>query len=297
MKHLKTFVIISLAASSLACSCKGRTSTRSGIASAADSDSPAIYATQSLPAERLRFETDSCRITLDGINCFYQADYPVSEGVLSDAVRHIVENELAKVACSLCADGDTASMPVIRSGKSNGSQPAQQCALYSRDLLQKELEQVREFNSSAELSCIASLTIAAETEKYLTCEVNSYVYLGGAHGSTFNYSFNISKESGTRVTGIVKPESLEKMQPLLRAGVLSYFREFDSEVSEDNLERYLLLEGETIPLPGCIYLSDKGVNFVYQQYEIAPYSAGLVSFTISVTNIRPFLTSEAAELL
>lgn len=297
MKHLKTFVLISLIAGSLAYGCKGGAARQRGAAEAADSTSTAISATDIEQAEQLRFETDSCRIAIDGINCFYCVDYPVSGGTLSDAVRRIVENELPKVASSLCASGDTTGMPVICGDSQSASQLVQRCAGYSRDLLQKELEEVREFNSSAELSCDARLTLAADTEKYLTYEVNSYVYLGGAHGSTYNYSFNISRESGSKVTGIVKPESLEKMQPLLRAGVLSYFREFDSEVNEDNLQSYLLLEGETIPLPGCIYLSDKGVNFVYQQYEIAPYAAGLVSFTIPTADIRPYLTAEAAALL
>ncbi len=297
MKHLKTFVLISLAVCSLAPGCKGRGSSQKSAASAADSSAISLSSADSLQQEPLRFKTDSCHITVDGIDCFYSVDYPVSSGNLSDAVRRIAENELPKVASSLCASGDATGMPVICGDSPSGELLVQQCALYSRDLLQKELDQVREFNSSAELSCNAGLTLAAETEKYLTYQVNSYVYLGGAHGSSYNYSFNISKESGSKVTEIVKPASLENLQPLLRAGVLSYFREFDSEVSEDNLQSYLLLEGETIPLPGCIYLSDQGVNFVYQQYEIAPYSAGLVSFIIPTADMRPYLTSEAAALL
>ncbi len=291
-------MLITLTAGSLLCGCKGGSFSKKNTIAAADTSAGTSDAdSRQQEQEQLRFETYSYHAAADGISCFFKADYPVSEGALSDAVRSIVESELPKLASNLCASGDTTGMPVIRCEGTSGKLLVQSCAEYSRSLLQSELEEERKFNTSAKLSCDADLTLAADTEKYLTYAVNSYVYLGGAHGGAENYSFNISKESGRKVTGIVKPESLEEIQPLLRAGVLSYFREIDTEANEDNLQSYLLIEGDTIPLPDCIYLSDKGVNFVYQQYEIACYAAGLVSFLIPAADIEPYLSAEAAALL
>ena len=41
----------------------------------------------------------------------------------------------------------------------------------------------------------------------------------------------------------------------------------------------------------------KGLAFVYQQYETAPYAAGMVCFDIPYQQVLPLLTPDAAELV
>lgn len=36
--------------------------------------------------------------------------------------------------------------------------------------------------------------------------------------------------------------------------------------------------------------------FEYQQYEIAPYAAGMPSFKVHVNEVKPFLTPEARKV-
>jgi hypothetical protein len=53
-----------------------------------------------------------------------------------------------------------------------------------------------------------------------------------------------------------------------------------------------------IPLPSNPpYFTKDGLCFTYQQYEIACYAVGLVSFTVPYAKIRPLLTEEAATLI
>ena len=40
----------------------------------------------------------------------------------------------------------------------------------------------------------------------------------------------------------------------------------------------------------------QGLTFVYQQYEIAPYAAGLINFDIPYDKVLPLLTKDAASL-
>lgn len=48
-----------------------------------------------------------------------------------------------------------------------------------------------------------------------------------------------------------------------------------------------------IPLPAWApYLTHQGVAFAYQQYEIAPYAAGIISFIIPYEKIMPYLVPE-----
>ena len=45
------------------------------------------------------------------------------------------------------------------------------------------------------------------------------------------------------------------------------------------------------------YMTEQGVHFLYQPYEIAPYAAGMPAFTISYEDIKPYLTIGALKLI
>ena len=73
-------------------------------------------------------------------------------------------------------------------------------------------------------------------------------------------------------------------------------------MSDEELLDYLFAEQtedlDNLPLPGnAPYLSETGVVFLYTQYEIAPYSSGIITFEIPFADIHPFLTPEAQELI
>ena len=52
------------------------------------------------------------------------------------------------------------------------------------------------------------------------------------------------------------------------------------------------------PLPKCQpYLARHGMTFVYQPYEIAPYSAGAPQFTVPFEQIKPFLSRQGRKLI
>ena len=76
----------------------------------------------------------------------------------------------------------------------------------------------------------------------------------------------------------------------------------DHPLSDEELLEYLFAEEvgslNHIPMPGnSPYLSETGVVFNYTQYEIAPYSSGIIIFEIPFLDILPFLTPEAQELI
>ena len=81
----------------------------------------------------------------------------------------------------------------------------------------------------------------------------------------------------------------------------SYFNEVEQDVnSDENLKEMLIGVDDVnrIPLPAAApYFTKEGLCFCYQQYEIAPYAAGMINFTIPYGKIRSFLTSEAQELI
>jgi len=157
-----------------------------------------------------------------------------------------------------------------------------------------------------------------EGEGYITYLSNSEGFMGGAHGYATSTGVTFSKKSGQQIgyhtkynqqtekfeireqTLFSNPQS-DELSQLIKEGVRSYFQEFDTEVIDDEKLKDQLLSVDDvnhIPLPAnAPIFTKKGLSFTYQQYEIAPYAAGMVNFDIAYDKVRPFLTAEAQALI
>lgn len=144
-----------------------------------------------------------------------------------------------------------------------------------------------------------SLYETDQTDKYVVFSSNDYVYMGGAHGGTTGLgSLTFSKETGKQIESFLLPESLYALQPYMKKGLMEYFAEEENFSSEEEMMENLFIEGDEIPFPAFNpFPSEDGLVFVYQQYEIASYAAGMPSFTLPYDVVRPYLTEEAESIL
>ena len=143
------------------------------------------------------------------------------------------------------------------------------------------------------------LTKEDDTPSYVVFESQDYVYLGGAHGGVTGAGcLTFDKKTGALVETFLDEDCVEDLQPVIREGLVGYFASDDGEVTEENLDDWLLLDDDLIPLPAWQpFPSKDGLVFTYQQYEIAPYAAGMPSFVIPIDKLEPYLTDEARALL
>jgi len=116
-------------------------------------------------------------------------------------------------------------------------------------------------------------------EDILSYQANIECYLGGAHGSYVVQYFNIDKETGKLLTiGDIVPA--EKETEVLVAMAEQLCKDWEADDLED------LQEKTGITMLGDLYLTNnfliKGdsIEFLFNQYEIAPYAAGLIGITI-----------------
>ena len=144
-----------------------------------------------------------------------------------------------------------------------------------------------------------SLSKIDDNGTYAVFLSQDYVYMGGAHGGVTGAGcLTFDKRDGSRIEAFLDPDCVEDIQPLLREGLVSYFSDFEIDITEDNLQEFLLLDGDLIPLPAWQpYPSEDGLVFTYQQYEIAPYAAGMPSFVLPLEGVAPYLTNQARSLL
>lgn len=130
----------------------------------------------------------------------------------------------------------------------------------------------------------AKVQIMYEDSTYITLKCETYQYAAGAHGSTVMDFVTLRRSDGHRMNwNLVKDMSKDEIIKAIKNGLAEYF-----EVKDVNeLPEYLLLgNGEDaeakrifekdFPLPTTPpFLTANGVEVIYQQYEIAPYAAGM----------------------
>ena len=146
------------------------------------------------------------------------------------------------------------------------------------------------------------ITVLAETDRYITYYYNTYMYGGGAHGYTTEVGFTFRKSDGRQIPLIADTES-PRLAALIKEGVRGFFSDgAEKPLTDKELLEYLFAEEistlDNIPLPcNPPYLTKTGLVMLYTQYEIAPYSSGIITFEIPFKDIRPFLTPEAKALI
>lgn len=135
-----------------------------------------------------------------------------------------------------------------------------------------------------------------ETDSYITYLYTQEGYAGGAHGWYYLVGQTFRKTDGRRVDfDIFRDEMNDELAQLVRDNIYSQY--FDSDI--DQIESSLVIENSDIfplPLSAPIFRED-GVEFVYQQYEIASYAAGLPACVIPYEIIEPFLTQAGKSLI
>ena len=141
-----------------------------------------------------------------------------------------------------------------------------------------------------------------ETKRYVTYHYTTFEYGGGMHGYTTEVGFTFRKSDGKQIKLLQDTDSPEFAQ-LIKEGIKSFFAGGpDKTMTDEEVLEFLFAEDTddlaNIPLPlNAPYLSDTGVVFLYTQYEIAPYSSGIITFEVPFAKIIPYLTQEAKALI
>lgn len=146
-----------------------------------------------------------------------------------------------------------------------------------------------------------SIGRTTDTPDFVVYNSQTYCYYGGAHGGIGGTgALTFSKQTGSKVERFVRADAAKDMQQLIRKGLIQFFSEGGETVSDANLNDQLQIEGTIIPLPQQAAFPNAtgdSLTFIYAQYEIACYAAGMPSFTLPVKDIDAFLTPEGKACL
>lgn len=145
----------------------------------------------------------------------------------------------------------------------------------------------------------SDLVASFETEDLVVFHHECYFYMGGAHGGVAGAgNMTFDKHSGALFTDFLKPGILKSIQPLLIEGIQDYYATCGESLGVQDLKNRLYIEDGLVPLPAYLPSPEAGgLRFVYQQYEIACYADGMITFVIPYDKIMPYLTPAAIRLL
>lgn len=117
----------------------------------------------------------------------------------------------------------------------------------------------------------------------LRTEISSY--MGGAHGShTLMYSnVDLNKVSVLIEKDIFSDYSEDRLSALIKEGLEA---EYGDKVHD------VLFDLEAVRPNGNFYFEEDGLVYIYNEYEIAPYSSGMIFVTIPYEKINSLLVDE-----
>lgn len=141
------------------------------------------------------------------------------------------------------------------------------------------------------------------TDKVVTYSATDYGYMGGAHGGTVcdSQTFRLSDGLGLTTANMFLADSGPAVTEMVKRAIYTqYFLPQTEGATEESMpfRDCLLIDPAEMKLPQFPpYFMKDGVVFLYQQYEIACYAAGMPACVLPYSALLPFMTPAARELV
>lgn len=133
-----------------------------------------------------------------------------------------------------------------------------------------------------------SVSIDEQYEDFVQLHMFSYSYMGGAHGNANDAHYLIGKENGKRLALKDVVKDINKFTTLAEV----YFRKGLELAADADLQEEGFWFDNGFKCNENFYFSEDKMIFVYNQYEIAPYSAGIIYNEIPISKIKHLLKFE-----
>jgi len=212
----------------------------------------------------------------DAYNLSYKVEYPVSgvtDDVLSKMNQAIVESVFGT---------SYAGKTVAEAAKAYQKDRSSEFISENTDLLEDALniEGLEDVNLSWDESLQGYFL--PSSKGIVSYIIYNYVYEGGAHGMEAEIAVNINKQTGDLVEedDFFAPGYESVLGGMISSHLADSFRDADD---------YESLFMKDVEPNGNFSVSDAGVTYIYQPYEIGPYSLGVIKVIIPWDEIAPWV--------
>ena len=125
--------------------------------------------------------------------------------------------------------------------------------------------------------------ITYRSPEVICIAINSYLDTGGAHGNTNVRFFNFNPQTGKLYSKNELINDVNGLSKIIENKLIEYAKTRYEEPMED------FFFGKDFQLPESIGYSEEGIIILYNPYEIASYSQGIIQFTIPIDNVSSYL--------
>ncbi|MEO3408560.1 DUF3298 domain-containing protein [Mucilaginibacter sp. CAU 1740] len=132
-----------------------------------------------------------------------------------------------------------------------------------------------------------SVKVLRQDTSLITLQVKGYTYTGGAHGGSFTGFVNWDTKAGKNLT--LEDIFIAGYQDKLTIIAEKIFRK-DEKLSETaSLKDNYFFKDDKFALNTNFSVTPLGIKFLYNQYEIKPYAAGITELFIPYAQIKSLL--------
>lgn len=150
-----------------------------------------------------------------------------------------------------------------------------------------------------------SLRLVSSNGKYFSYQQCTYDYSGGAHGYFTQEIFSFVPSSNEEIdwNWLFKPNCRDAVLDLFYHVVQknSKYKRFENTNSiaeiRENFEVRFDVQNNGYTFLSQPGLTDEGVMFSFQPYELSCFAAGCFHFTIPYKDLKPYMTAKAIQLL
>jgi len=128
--------------------------------------------------------------------------------------------------------------------------------------------------------------IGYDTKQLVTVNLDTYSFTGGAHGYSARIYLNFDKELGEELDPI---DLFEDSEGFLRLAEQSFRKQHGIAKKANINSTGFMFENDSFHLPDNIGFEEEGLNLHYNQYEVASYADGPLTFTIPFQDANAFL--------
>lgn len=124
----------------------------------------------------------------------------------------------------------------------------------------------------------------------LSYQVRTFSYTGGAHGNTKTYNgvFDLRNMNQLILSNIFDDLSMQDLNNMLRQQLV---KDYDCESLEQLAEKSLFFDPSVIEATENFYVTDSCINWLFDPYDIAPFSTGEVVISLPWDEVYPLLKS------
>lgn len=132
------------------------------------------------------------------------------------------------------------------------------------------------------------VNVMYEDSKILIIAYFSFAYTGGAHGIYGTSLFTIDKSKGKllQLGDILSDEGIKRLPSILDVVARAQFKIKKGSLTDNG---FLV---DYIPVSKSFYVTERGIGFLYNPYEIMPFAAGEVNLMVPFNALSAFLKAD-----